>query len=39
MTMLRVAVLAAAIAASSAAFAQQDASDVAPPLRSAVPAG
>jgi uncharacterized protein len=38
MTMLRVAVLAAAIAASSAALAQQDASDVAPPLRSAVAA-
>ncbi len=38
MTMLRVAVLAAAIAVSGAAFAQQDASDVAPPLRSAVAA-
>ncbi len=38
MTMLRVAVLAAVLAASSAAFAQQDASDVAPPLRSAVAA-
>ena len=38
MTMLRVAVLAAAIAASSAALAQQDASDVAPPLRAAVAA-
>lgn len=38
MTMLRVAVLAAAIAASSVALAQQDASDVAPPLRPAVAA-
>jgi hypothetical protein len=38
MTMLRVAMLAAAIAVSSAALAQQDASDVAPPLRSAVAA-
>jgi TPR repeat protein len=38
MKMLRVAALAAAIAASSAALAQQDASDVAPPLRSAVAA-
>lgn len=38
MTMLRVAVLAATLAASSAALAQQDASDVAPPLRSAVAA-
>ena len=38
MTMLRVAVLAAALAVSSAALAQQDASDVAPPLRSAVAA-
>jgi TPR repeat protein len=38
MTMLRAAVLAAAIAVSSAALAQQDAADVAPPLRSAVAA-
>lgn len=38
MTMLRVAVLAAAIAVSSATLAQQDASDVAPPLRPAVAA-
>jgi TPR repeat protein len=38
MKMLRVAVLAAAIAASGAALAQQDASDVAPPLRAAVTA-
>jgi TPR repeat protein len=38
MKMLRVAVLAAALAASSAALAQQDASDVAPPLRPAVAA-
>jgi len=38
MKMLRVAVLAAAIAASSVALAQQDASDVAPPLRAAVAA-
>jgi TPR repeat protein len=38
MTMLRVAALAAALAVGSAAFAQQDASDVAPPLRSAVAA-
>jgi hypothetical protein len=36
MTMLRAAALAAVFAASSAALAQQDASDVAPPLRSAV---
>jgi TPR repeat protein len=38
MTMLRAVALAAAIAASSATLAQQDASDVAPPLRSAVAA-
>jgi uncharacterized protein len=38
MKTLWVAALAAAIAASSAALAQQDASDVAPPLRSAVAA-
>ena len=38
MKMLRVAVLAAAIAASTVVLAQQDASDVAPPLRSAVAA-
>ena len=38
MTMLRVAALAAAIAVSSAALAQQDATDVAPQLRSAVAA-
>jgi TPR repeat protein len=38
MKMLRVAVLAAAIAASAAALAQQDASDVAPPLRAGVAA-
>jgi uncharacterized protein len=38
MRMLRVAVLAAAIAASGAALAQQDASDVAPPLRAGVAA-
>jgi len=38
MKMLRVAALAAAIAASSAALAQQDASDVAPNLRPAVAA-
>ena len=38
MKMLRVAALAAAIAVSSAAFAQQDASDVAPNLRPAVSA-
>jgi uncharacterized protein len=38
MKMPRVAVLAAALAVSSAALAQQDASDVAPPLRAAVAA-
>jgi TPR repeat protein len=38
MKMLRVAALAAALVASSAALAQQDASDVAPSLRSAVAA-
>ena len=38
MKMLRVAVLAAAIAATGAALAQQDASDVAPALRPAVAA-
>jgi len=38
MTMLRVAVLAAALAVGGAALAQQDASDVAPPLRPAVAA-
>ena len=38
MTMLRGAVLAAAIAVSGAALAQQDPSDVAPPLRPAVAA-
>lgn len=38
MTMRRVAVLAAALAASTVALAQQDASDVAPPLRPAVAA-
>lgn len=36
MTMLRAVVLAAAFAASGAALAQQDASDVSPPLRPAV---